>query len=106
MRPCASGTGRRQRLVERDQQLSDGGAYFAGQRAVLIEIGRVRPGPQAPHFDAGTQMGVSAAEAPEECAELLVILGTGVLALPELEVAAQVEPLAYGGVPVGELATA
>ena len=41
------------------------------------------PGPDAPYLDAGTQMGVAAAEAFEECIELLVILGLGVLALPK-----------------------
>jgi hypothetical protein len=36
------------------------------------------PGPDAPHLNAGTQMGVAAAQALEECIELLVIFGPGV----------------------------
>ncbi len=45
----------RQRLVEHCQQLSDRSAYFAGQRAALIEIHRMCPRPDAPHLklDAG-----------------------------------------------------
>jgi hypothetical protein len=74
---------RRQWLVERRQQLSNGSAYFADQRAALVEINRLRPGPGAPYRDAGTQMGVAAAEAAEEYVELLVILRAGVLALPK-----------------------
>ena len=41
------------------------------------------PGPDAPYLDARTQMDVAAAQALEECIELLVILGAGVLALPK-----------------------
>src|SRR5712691_11640853 len=74
---------RRKRLVEHRQQLSNRSAYFAGQRAALVEIDRLRPGPDAPYLDAGTQMRVAAAEATEECIELLVILRAGVLALPK-----------------------
>jgi hypothetical protein len=74
---------RRQRLLERRQQLSNRSAYFPDQRAALVEINRVRPGPDAPYLDAGTQMGVAAAEAAEECIELLVILRAGVLTLPK-----------------------
>ena len=41
------------------------------------------PGPDAPYLDARTHMNVAAAKALEECIELLVILGPGVLALPK-----------------------
>src|SRR5712691_7098193 len=70
-------------LVERRQQLSDRSADFAGQRAALIEIHRMWPGPDAPYLDARTQMDGAAAQALEECIELLVILRAGVLALPK-----------------------
>src|ERR1022692_440786 len=76
-------TRRRKRLVERRQQHSDRGAYFAGQRATLIEIDRMCPGPQAPQLDAGTQMDIAASQALEECVELLIVLGAGVLVLPK-----------------------
>jgi hypothetical protein len=65
---------RRQRLVERGQQLSNRSAYFADQRAALVEINRLRPGPDAPYLDAGTQMRLAAAEAPEEFIELLACI--------------------------------
>src|SRR6266852_5717632 len=76
-------TRRGQRLVESRQQLSNRSADFAGQRAAFIEIHRTWPGPDAPYLDARTQMDVAAAKALEECIELLVILGAGVLALPK-----------------------
>jgi len=68
---------RGQRLIERRQQLSDGSADFAGKRAALIEIDRMRPGPGASYLDARTQMDVAVAKALEERVELLVILGAG-----------------------------
>ena len=51
----------RQRLVECSEQLGDGATYFAGQRAALVEVHRLCPGPGALHFNAGAQMGVAAA---------------------------------------------
>lgn len=51
----------RQRLVECSEQLGDGAADFAGQRAALVEVHRLCPGPGALHFDAGAQVGVTAA---------------------------------------------
>src|SRR6266516_2712397 len=74
---------RQQRLVERRQQRSDRIAYFGGKGAALIEFHRVWPGPDAVELDARTQMDRAVAQALEECIELLVVLGGGVLALPK-----------------------
>lgn len=79
----AAGTRRRQWLIERLQQLGDCSAYLAYKCAAPVEIDRLRPGPDAPYLDAGTQMGVAVAEAPEECIKPLVILSAGVVALPK-----------------------
>ena len=76
-------TCRRQRLAERSEEFRCRRADFAGQRGPLIEGHCLWPGPEVSQLDAGTQMDVAAAKALEECIELLVILGPGVLPLPK-----------------------
>ena len=72
-----------QRLVEGREQLGGPVAYLTGQLAALIEVYRFLPAPDVAHLDAGAQVGVSSAEALEERIEPLVVLRSGVLALPK-----------------------
>jgi hypothetical protein len=52
---------------------SDRGADFPHQRAALIEIHRMWPGPDAPYLDARTQMDVAAARTPNSHATLAAL---------------------------------